>query len=204
MALQRLRVLRVDRSRTRPRTPSGRSRSSTRSRVASAHEPLAHPRHRARRRVHDLVQRDVEAQVVARQRPLRLERVDVRDDEAEAGLVAVGRRRWAAAGRSDRARAARGSRSSSRPARRGARARASDSMLPMPGMPAMARRACSRSRERRRTAPRSASGSSSSSCCIASPSVVASASSTGRSATRWRSTHPFGPTVARASWRRWR
>ncbi len=91
-ALQRLRVLRVDRSRTRLRTPTGRSRSSTRTAIASAHQPLAHPRHRTQRRVHHLVQRDVEAEVVARERPLRLERVDVRDDEAQGRLVAVGRR----------------------------------------------------------------------------------------------------------------
>ena len=38
------------------------------------------------------MQGDVEAQVVARQRPLRLERVDVLDDEAEARRVARGQR----------------------------------------------------------------------------------------------------------------
>ena len=37
------------------------------------------------------------------------------------------------------------------------------------------------------------SSSSSSTVCIASPRVEASASSTGRRATRWRSTQPFGP-----------
>ena len=47
-----------------------------------AHEPAAHPRHRAHGRVHDLVQRDVEAEVFAGERPRRLERVDVGDDEA--------------------------------------------------------------------------------------------------------------------------
>ena len=42
--------------------------------------------------MHDFVQRDREAQVVARQRPRFLERVDVGDDEHEARLVAAGRR----------------------------------------------------------------------------------------------------------------
>ena len=61
-------------------------------------------------------------------------------------------------------------------------------MLPIPARPAIPG-------EPRRKPPAPAMSSSSSSsptCCIASPSVVASASSTGRSATRWRSTQPFG------------
>ena len=37
-----------------------------------------------------------------------------------------------------------------------------------------------------------------SSCCMAAPRVVANASSTGLSATRWRSTQPFGPTAVSA------
>ena len=70
-----------------------------------AHEPLAHPRHRARGGVDHLVQRDAEAQVGPLERPRRLERVEVRDDEAQRRLVG----RSGAAGRSGRGRAAPGS-----------------------------------------------------------------------------------------------
>ena len=69
------------------------------------HEPLAHPRHRTLRAVHDLAEREREAQVGGLERPVAAERVDVRRDERERGLA----RRAGAAGRTDRARTVRGS-----------------------------------------------------------------------------------------------
>ena len=69
-------------------------------------------------------------------------------------------------------------------------------MLPMPASPAMAANGVPSSPGiAGELVGSGSSGSSSSSCCMAAPSVVASASSTGLSATRWRSTQPFGPTV---------
>ena len=44
-------------------------------------EPVAHPRHRALRAVHDFAQRERVTELVDRQRPLLGERVDVADDE---------------------------------------------------------------------------------------------------------------------------
>ena len=205
-ALHRLGILRVD----HPELGFERRRVDLVARHVldrEAHEAAAHPRHRARRRVHHLVQRDVEAQVVARERPRLLERVDVRARRSRAsarrrrGSRRPARARWATAGRSGRARAARGTRSSTPPARRAAPARASSHHVAHPG--------------HARPCPASPGGRPAASpasslvvvviarVCIASPSVVASASSTGRSATRWRSTHPFGPTVG-ARWRTWR
>ena len=62
-------------------------------------ESLAHPRHRALRGVHHLVNRDVEAQVGAIQRPRLLERVDVPDHEAQRRLVGARERKVVAAER---------------------------------------------------------------------------------------------------------
>ena len=67
-------------------------------------------------------------------------------------------------------------------------------MLPMPGEAGHRRERRARQPGHRRRSSSSAS-SSSSPACIAAPSVAASASSTGLSATRWRSTQPLGPTV---------
>ena len=64
-----------------------------------AHEPLAHPRHRARGRVHHLVDGEVEAQVGAGEAPRGLEVVDVARDEAEVGLVGGRQREVVAAER---------------------------------------------------------------------------------------------------------
>ena len=91
------------------------------------HEPLAHPRHRALRAVHDLAERERVAKLVGRQRPLLGERVDVaRRRSSSVGLA----RRAGAAGRTGRARGARGSRSSSPTTRRAASARAAASTSP--------------------------------------------------------------------------
>ena len=97
-ALHRLGVLRID----HPEFGLERGRVDLVARHVLRREgdqSLPEPRHGTGCCVHGLVERDVEAEVVARQRPLRFERVDVGDDEAEAGCVARREREVVAAER---------------------------------------------------------------------------------------------------------
>ena len=107
-------------------------------------------------------------------------------------------RPWAAGGRSDRARAARGSRSSNPPARQAARGRACDIMPPMPASAGHGRRTAALAAPASR---RSVGGSGRRRRCRRRPGAWLRPAwwptprAPGFSATRWRSTQPFGPTV---------
>ena len=204
-ALHRLGVLGVDHPELRFERRPGRSRSSRRSRRRGARAgrapmaPIGPPRARSRAARRRSAGRRGGATTPSSNASM------LGTTKHSVGRVAAGRcrrrapARWAAGGRSGPARAARGTRSSSPACTPSSAGASRPIMLPIPAQARHAPACPAKLGRRRRWS--SSSSSSSPTGCIASPSVAASASSTGRSATRWRSTHPFGADGARAWWR---